>query len=134
MFFINMTILTDKIEQLAASVYNSIGGSYPYFTAVIRYLLPVLALIVVVRCAKSLLRERFEPEEWGILTMAGGVKYTLYHWENTIGRAKSSDVCINYPTVSRSHGSLIRDSEDVYKRQICGKEHCGRRACKSLPD
>ncbi len=105
-----MTVFTDKIEQLAASIYGHIGGSYPYFTAVIRYLLPILALIVIIRCAKSLLREKFEPEEWGILTMAGGIKYTLYHWENTIGRAKSSDVCINYPTVSRSHGALIRDS------------------------
>ena len=105
-----MTILTDKIEQLAAGVYGQIGGVYPYFTAVIRYLLPIFALLVLVRCGKSLLREKFEPEEWGILTMAGGIKYTLYHWENTIGRAKSSDVCINYPTVSRSHGAIIRDS------------------------
>ena len=63
-------------------------GFFTYYTFVVRFVLPVLALIVLVRCVRSLFNEEYEPEEWGRLTLPNGSYVTLYHWENTIGRAK----------------------------------------------
>ncbi len=83
----------------------------PYFTFIIRILLPVLAIIVISRCVKSLFSEKQERETWGYLSLPNGAKISLNHWENVIGRAKSSDVYLEYPTISRSHAALIRDDK-----------------------
>ena len=106
-----MSQTAELIEKIAENLSNSVGKFYPLYTTVVRFVLPLLALIVLIRCAVSLLRGSDTPEEWGYLTLPGGVRLNLDHWENTIGRAKSADVRLNYPTVSRSHGALIRDAQ-----------------------
>ena len=108
-----MTEFAVFFEQLHENAYIMLGNLYPVFTHVVRYIIPILIFWILIRCAVSLLSEKQVPEEWGYLTMPGGVRTTLNHWENTIGRAKSADIHINYPTVSRSHAALIRrDSGD----------------------
>jgi cell division protein FtsW (lipid II flippase) len=86
-----------------------------YITLVIRYLLPLLAVIIVARCAMSLLRGEYEGEEWGALVLPAGVRVTLAHWENVVGRAKSCDVSLQYPTLSRTHAALIRDARGDWR-------------------
>jgi len=76
-----------------------------------RFILPLLAVVIIFRALKSLLRESYEPEIWAYLSLPNGSRMALYHWENTIGRAGSSDVVLNYPTLSRSHLALIRDDK-----------------------
>ena len=78
-----------------------------------RVLMALCALFIVIRCARSLFRKP-EQELWGHLTM-GGVRYDLHHWENAIGRAKSSDVCVNFPSVSRNHAVLSRSDKGVWR-------------------
>ena len=51
---------------------------------------------------------RREPEIWAWLNMEDGSQIPITHWENVIGRSKSSDVTINFPTVSRNHAVLTR--------------------------
>ena len=80
----------------------------------LRYLIPALGLIVLLRCLISLFREGSRPERWGRLVLSGDVTLPLTHWENTIGRAKSCDIRVDVPTVSRSHGALIRDSRGAW--------------------
>lgn len=70
-----------------------------------------MAVIIVYRSAKSLLRDDEDLEEWGYLSLPNGAKISLNHWENMIGRSKASDVCINYPTISRSHAAFIRNDK-----------------------
>ncbi len=82
---------------------------FTYFTLVFRFILPILALIIVFRSVKSLLIEEDDYEEWGFLSLPNGAKISLNHWENIIGRSKSSDVYMEYPTLSRSHAAVIRD-------------------------
>jgi len=84
---------------------------YLYYTFLSRFLLPLLAGIILLRCLQSLLRERYEPEIWGYLSLPNASKMALYHWENLIGRAQSADVSINYPSLSRNHLALIRDDK-----------------------
>ncbi len=78
------------------------------FTACLRYLAPILVLVLLFRCMKPLLTFRKEPEIWAWLCLADGRKMPVTHWENVIGRSKRSDIVVNFPTVSRSHAVLTR--------------------------
>lgn len=75
--------------------------------ALMRYLAPILSFILLLRCGKSLLTFRKQPELWGYLRIAGE-KHPIYHWENVIGRSKRCDICVDIPTVSRNHAVLTR--------------------------
>ena len=79
--------------------------------AVCRFLLPVLALLVVVRCARSLLQGRLESESWGWLTDPEGNYQVIHHWEVLLGRSRRCDIVLTDPTVSRNHAALIRDDK-----------------------
>ena len=78
------------------------------YLSFLRYAAPILAFILLWRCLKPLLFFKREPEIWAWLYMADGSKHALTHWENVIGRSKSSDVRIDFSTVSRNHAVLTR--------------------------
>ncbi len=78
------------------------------FIAILRWVAPVLAAVLLFRCIKPLLTFRREPEIWAWLCLSNGKKLPVTHWENVIGRSKRSDIVIDFPTVSRSHGVLTR--------------------------
>ena len=78
------------------------------YLGVLRYAAPILAAILLLRCFMPLLTFKRKPEIWAWLYLSDGKKYALTHWENVIGRSKSCDVCIDYPTVSRNHAVLTR--------------------------
>ncbi len=90
-------------------------AAYPaagvFYTAVVRFLFPVLAGAILWRAVKSLLHAPHTPETWGQLSLPGGGAVPLTHWENILGRGKSADVRLNYPSVSRQHAALCRDEE-----------------------
>ncbi len=76
--------------------------------AIMRYLGPILALVILLRCAWPLLTFRREPEIWAWLTLENGERLPITHWESVIGKSKRCDVVMNYPTVQRNHAVLIR--------------------------
>ena len=76
--------------------------------AILRYGAPILTFIILLRCLKPLLTFRREPEIWAWLCISDGSRLPITHWENVIGRSKRSDIVIEVPTVSRSHGVLTR--------------------------
>ena len=78
------------------------------YIGLLRYIAPVLAFILLWRCLKPLMFFKREPEIWAWLCLADGTRYSLTHWENVIGRSKSSDVHIDLSTVSRNHAVLTR--------------------------
>ncbi len=77
-------------------------------TGVLRYVAPVLAFVLLFRCLKPLLTFRREPEIWAWLCLEDGKKLPITHWESVIGRSKRSDIVIDDPAVSKSHGVLTR--------------------------
>ncbi len=83
--------------------------------ALSRYILPLLALYVVARCARSMLRERYEPETWGYLGLPDGSNAPLRHWEILIGRSRYSDVVLQDEQAARSHASLIRSEDGQWR-------------------
>ena len=79
-----------------------------------RYLLPLLALWVLARCLRSMLRERYAPETWAYLVDLNGERHPVNHWECIIGRSGSADVVLDSPSVSRVHASLQRDGDGYW--------------------
>ena len=78
------------------------------FLAVSRYLVPALGVWLLLHCARPLISFRREPEIWAWLKFTDGTQVAVTHWENVIGRAKSSDITVNLSTVSRNHAVLTR--------------------------
>ena len=88
--------------QTTQSIYSNV------LIGILRYGAPILAFFLLLRCLKPLLTFRREPEIWAWLCLNDGTKLPITHWENVIGRSKRSDIVVNVPTVSRSHGVLTR--------------------------
>ena len=67
----------------AAPLAGALGAA---LTLALHVLVAVLAVLIVWRCAASLLRGRTEEEHWGFVSLPNGAKLPLNHWENIIGR------------------------------------------------
>ena len=67
----------------------------------------MLSIAILVRCIRSMLRERYEPETWAYLRSKQGT-LPVTHWENLIGRSRSVDLRLNLEKISRVHAVLIR--------------------------
>lgn len=78
------------------------------YLGVLRWVAPILSFFLLYRAVKPLLSFRREPEIWAWLVLSDNTKLPVTHWENVLGRSKRSDIVIDYPTVSRSHGVLTR--------------------------
>ena len=78
------------------------------YIAILRYLVPALVILLLFRCIKPLVSFRKEPEIWAWIRFSNGERLPVTHWENVIGRAKRSDIVINDPKVSKTHGVLTR--------------------------
>ena len=94
---------------MAAFFTNLMADALPTALWVGRVLLFLAAVWVLVRCGISLFTREKKPEVWGFLSLSNGARYDLTHWENMIGRMRSADVRVNFPSVSRCHAAICRD-------------------------
>ena len=85
-----------------------------WYTALVRFLFPILAVLILFRAIRSLLRIPHTPETWGQLSLPNGAAIPLTHWENIIGRRGSVDVRLNYPSISRQHAALCRGEDEQW--------------------
>lgn len=93
------------------SAHPELGQLYTTFA---RWVFPLLALILLVKVIRSLLQADNPAEVWALLRFPDETEVPLTHWENVIGRAKSADVVIPLPTVSRNHGTLVREEDGIW--------------------
>lgn len=80
-------------------------------SAVLRCLLPVLAVLLLIRLGRGLLFYRDMREIWAWLILPDGKRLPVTHWENTLGSAKSCDVCLNGKGVAKIHAVLTRSDD-----------------------
>ncbi len=110
-----MEQLTAPFQALLDMVCGLLA-EYPlagvWYTAFVRFLFPVLAVLILWRAVRSLLRIPHTPETWGLLSLPNGTSIPLTHWENIIGRGRSADVRLGYPSVSRQHAALCRGEDE----------------------
>ena len=85
-----------------------------WYMAFVRFLFPVLAVLILFRAIRGLLRIPHTPETWGQLSLPNGASILLTHWENIIGRSGSVDVRLNYPSISRQHAALCRGDDEQW--------------------
>lgn len=71
------------------------------------------SVLILVRCLRSLLSERYEPEVWAWLQL-GKDKLPVTHWENLLGRSRSADIRVDRSRVSRVHAVLVRGRRGVW--------------------
>lgn len=86
--------------------------AFAWYTLILRFLFPVLAIAMMTRIIRALVKASPKPEVWAYLSLPNGATQPLTHWENILGRSGSCDVVLNYPVVSRQHAALMRDEED----------------------
>lgn len=77
--------------------------------------LPVLALWLLLRCVRSMLQERYEPELWAYLDFADGHRAQVRHWESILGSAKSCDIVLPRGSVERAHAALVRSDRGHWR-------------------
>ena len=90
------------------ALQNAQGTYFHVLIGVLRWVAPVIALVLLFLCVKPLMTFRREPEIWAWLCLNDGSKLPITHWENVIGRHKKNDIVIDFPTVSRVHAVLTR--------------------------
>ncbi len=100
-----LSVLNDIADSIASSSidFKEISG---YYTLVLRWIFPLLAVAIFLRCILPLLQVKKGETVWGYLDMADGSRKPLNHWENSIGRSKLSDIMVDFAFASRSHAVL----------------------------
>ena len=111
----NQIISVLSHPAIISEALDSLWSKLPFLpnilTRYIRYGLFILAFLTVICCIASLLKEHYSPELWGYLRSENNAEYPLNHWENIIGRAKSSDIVLTCESAARMHASLTRDAD-----------------------
>lgn len=92
-----------------------------FYTLTIRWLLPLAAAVILLRCLLALLREKRDRRPWGYLQLISGLRIPVTRWENLIGRSKYADIVINIPTLSRSHAVLTHRHDAWTLRDLGSK-------------
>ncbi|QIB70738.1 FtsW/RodA/SpoVE family cell cycle protein [Aminipila butyrica] len=80
-----------------------------WYGGLVRWIFPVLALGILLSVLRDMLRVKNPAETWGYLVSSELGKFPIRHWECTVGRARHCDLIIDFPTISRTQCSLIRD-------------------------
>ena len=79
------------------------------------YMLPVLAVAVLILCFSALFKRR--PVSLGkarLINTVNGDVYPLVSRETSVGRHKNCDIILNYPTVSKVHAVIICTKDGWY--------------------
>ncbi len=104
--------------QVGLVALRQFPGEHPdffaWYTLLLRFLFPILAVLMLARILRALVKAAPRPEVWAYLSLPNGASEPLTHWENILGRSPASDVILNYPVVSRQHAALLRTGEDQW--------------------
>ncbi|MBE6021158.1 MAG: FHA domain-containing protein [Clostridiales bacterium] len=80
-----------------------------WYCQIVRWLMPVLALIILTAIIKSMLRVKNPEETWGYLKSDSLGTFPITHWESLIGKGKTCDIVIEFVTISKIHCAMIFD-------------------------
>ena len=88
-----------------------------FLTGVLRYVLPVLALLILAVCVISLFRNRPRVHKMAqLVDQNNGSVMDITHWETSIGKSKANDVVLPLPSVSRFHAVIAKKKDSTDDR------------------
>lgn len=87
-------------------------------TYVLRWIFVILSVLIVFECIYSLLSSKHAPEILGYFNIIEGEKIPITHWENIIGRSKSSDIRIQSDSISNTHALLIKKEKGWFIKDL----------------
>lgn len=83
------------------------------FTGVLRYVLPILAVIILFTCIISLFRNRPRLHKLAqLVDQNNGSIIDIDRWETSIGKSKSNDIVLPMPNVSRFHAVIAKKRKE----------------------
>ena len=94
-----------------------------FLTAISRYILPFLGIVLLSKCIMSLLLGHPKEKIYAYITdIHTGERHPLNMWETSIGRSNSCDIIIRYKAISRTHAVLSRRIDGWYIYDL-GSKH-----------
>lgn len=88
----------------------------------LRAIMPIYAVVIVYQCFAAMRRHKRPEKPLVTLQITDtNQQIPVLFWENSIGRSKGSDICINDMAVSRNHCVLLRRQEGWYISDIGSK-------------
>ncbi len=84
-----------------------------FVTGALRYVLPVLAVIILFTCIISLFRNRPRLHKLAqLVDQNNGSIIDIDRWETSIGKSKSNDIVLPMPNVSRFHAVIAKKRKE----------------------
>lgn len=96
---------------------------YTYFLAAVRWILPVLAVLIVLLWFKALRARKPRPTVIAVLAGEDGTRYPITADETSIGRRKNNDIVIALPTVARAQAVLTREEDGFLIRDLSNDDN-----------
>lgn len=84
-----------------------------YILKISQFAVIILSAAILIRCFRSLLREKTDPEVCAYLKV-GTETVPVEHWENIIGRARSADIRLFGDGIGRLHAILRRSDKGIW--------------------
>ncbi|HBN38252.1 MAG TPA: hypothetical protein DD404_01875 [Ruminococcaceae bacterium] len=79
----------------------------------LRYVLPILAVIILATCIISLFRNRPRLHKLAqLVDQESGSIIDIDRWETSIGKSKSNDIVLTTPDISRFHAVIAKKRKD----------------------
>ncbi len=119
-----------QFGSILKQLFQRLGGFFSYtfsvlkenditagsiYTQMIRWFMPILALVILGSVLRNMLSVKNPKETWGYLSSPELGKFQISHWECTVGRARHCDIMIKFATVSRTQCALIRNDKGEWR-------------------
>ena len=79
-----------------------------------RVVMILCSLSVILRCLRSMLRDRYDPETWAFIKI-GKQLLPVTHWENLLGRSRGADLRLEGKDLRRFHAVLRRSDSGEWR-------------------
>lgn len=129
-FFQNISDMMPQILHISSQFLQQVSEMFQYalqwiqdnpsgvgqvYSQIVRWIMPVLALVILLSVLRDMLRVKNPEEVWGTLVSEQLGAFPITNWECTVGRAKHCDVRIDFPTISRTQCALIRQDDGSWR-------------------
>lgn len=85
------------------------------YCLLVRWIMPVLALMILTSILRSMIRVKNPKERWGYLYSPDLGRFPVTHWETLIGKGRNCDIVVPFMTISKVHCALIFDGTKKWR-------------------